>query len=299
MSTMRNIRNGGNETGSCDGRMRSVIVERHSSGKRMCSRRCGISTLGPAGWRELTNSTDPAQSDTYLLALLIFTLYNPTSPLPNLSAQPTPSSAGLIPKSLFALWKRMLSPNPRARLTTTSFIAEAHSASFWSGNPLVALVEALDGFELRSEGEKLAVLRTIKDAAAQGELPTAFMMYKILPMLLHSISLPTAPSGAMLPLVLELGKNVPQGEYGKMILDPVVRLYQSPDRGTRMALLDGLPEYADKMDQRTVSDKVWPHLVRLIADSAMCCSHLVFPTRGATGRILERARTGHRPSGGV
>lgn len=153
----------------------------------------------------------------------------------------------------------MLNPNPRTRLSTTSFIEEATSAGFWSNNPLVSLVEALEGFELRSEGEKLALLRTIKDAA--NDLPPPFMLYKVLPSLLHSLSLPTAPSGAMLPLVLELGKHVPPSEYAKTVLESVVRLYTSPDRGTRMALLDGLPEYADKLDQRTVVDKVWPNLV--------------------------------------
>lgn len=260
----------------------------------------------PPGSRVLTSSTDPAQADTYLLALLIFTLYNPSSPLPNLLAQPTPSSAGAIPKSLFPLWKRMLNPNPRTRLSTTSLVAEAASAGFWSGNPLVALVSALDGFELRSEGEKLAVLRTIREAAEKEELPRDFMMYKVLPMLLHSISLPTAPSGAMLPLVLELGKNVPQQEYAKMILDPVVRLYQSPDRGTRMALLDGLPEYADRLDQRTVSDKIWPHLVSdvfllrslghqwIAVSTVYCMSKLVVIRHGADS--IDNGLCGYRSS---
>lgn len=210
--------------------------------------------------RAYSESADPAQADTYLLALLIFSLYNPTSPLPNLSAPP--SSAG-IPRPLFPLWKRMLHPNPRSRLATTAFIAEATSAGFWADNPLIALVEALDGFELKSEGEKLGILRTIKDASSTGALPGPFMLYRVLPSLLHSISLPTAPSGAMLPLVLDLGKLVPPSDYGKMVLDPVIRLYASPDRGTRMALLDGLGEYADKLDQRIVSDRIWPHLVSL------------------------------------
>ena len=29
-----------------------------------------------------------------------------------------------------------------------------------------------------------------------------------------------------------------------------------------MALLDMLPEYAEKLDAKTVTDKIWPHLVR-------------------------------------
>jgi SCY1-like protein 1 len=211
-------------------------------------------------------STDPALSDIYLLAMLLFSLYNPQSPLPNLSSQPTPSLAGAIPKTLFPLWKRMINPNPRTRLPTTSFVAEATTAGFWSQNPLANLVDGLDGFELRSEGDKLSLLRTIQDSSTS--IPQPFLLYKVLPSLLHSLSLPTAPSSAMLPLVLSLGKLVPEKEYGKLVLDPVVKLYTSPDRGTRMALLDGLPEYSDRMDQRTVQERVWPNLVSLIPTSS-------------------------------
>jgi SCY1-like protein 1 len=210
-------------------------------------------------------STDPAQYDTYMLALLLFTLYNPSSPLPSTGTQPTQSTAGKLPKALFPLWRRMISPNPRARLSTTGFVAEAAQAGFWAGNPLASLVEGLDGFELKSEGEKLALLRIIKDSA--NSIPPPFLLYRVLPSLLHSLSLPTAPSSAMLPLVLELGKLVSPAEYPKLVLDPVIKLYASPDRGTRMALLDGLGEYADKLDSRTVSDRIWPHLVTGFADT--------------------------------
>ena len=66
----------------------------------------------------------------------------------------------------------------------------------------------------------------------------------------------------MLPLVFELGKAVPGSDYNTKVLQPVVKLFTSPDRGTRMALLDMLPEYAEKLDAKTVIDKIWPHLVR-------------------------------------
>lgn len=61
--------------------------------------------------------------------------------------------------------------------------------------------------------------------------------------------------------MLRLGNLVPPQDYVKLVLDPVVRLYQSPDRGTRMALLEGLGEYEGKMDAKCVQEKVWPHLV--------------------------------------
>ncbi|WWD19545.1 hypothetical protein CI109_104006 [Kwoniella shandongensis] len=218
------------------------------------------------GWGVLRD-TDPAQSDTYILALLLFSLYNPLSPLPSLTSQPTPSSSGALPKTLFPLWKRMLNPNARTRLSTTAFVAEASTAGFWANNPLVNLVDGLDNFELKSDGDKLGLLRIIKDAATAGTLPPPFTTHRILPSLLHSLSLPTAPSSAMLPLVLELGKLVPPSDYPKVVLEPVVKLYSSPDRGTRMALLDGLGEYADKMDAKMVQEKVWPNLITGFADT--------------------------------
>jgi SCY1-like protein 1 len=51
------------------------------------------------------------------------------------------------------------------------------------------------------------------------------------------------------------------------VLDPVVRLYASPDRGTRMALLEGLAEYGEKLEKGMVVDKVWPHLITGFADT--------------------------------
>jgi SCY1-like protein 1 len=67
----------------------------------------------------------------------------------------------------------------------------------------------------------------------------------------------------MLPLVLQLGQNVSPEDYPTVVLAPLVKLFASPDRGMRMALLDHLPEYADKLDKKAVVDKIWPHLVRV------------------------------------
>ncbi|BEI81446.1 hypothetical protein CcaverHIS002_0206060 [Cutaneotrichosporon cavernicola] len=218
------------------------------------------------GWGVLRD-TDPAYEDTYLLAMWMFWLFNPEKPPPKLSAAPTPSMAGAIPKRLFPLWKRMVNPNARTRLSTINFVSEAQSSGIWADNPLISLVEGLDGFELRSDGEKAKLLRTIKDAAEGGSLPEPFLVHRVLPSLLHSLSLPNAPSAQMLPLVLALGKQVPLSTYAKVVLDPVIKLYASPDRGTRMALLDGLDEYADRLDKHMVTERIWPHLTTGFADT--------------------------------
>jgi hypothetical protein len=68
-------------------------------------------------------------------------------------------------------------------------------------------------------------------------------------------------ASSIIPLVIQLGTYVPSDEYRTLVLEPVVKLFANPDRGTRMALLDALPDFADKLDKQTVSEKVWPHVV--------------------------------------
>lgn len=78
----------------------------------------------------------------------------------------------------------------------------------------------------------------------------------------------------MLPLVLELGKNVSPEDYPSAVLAPLIKLFASPDRGMRMALLDHLPDYADKLDKKATVDKIWPHLVRMYI--YLGCDHHVY-----------------------
>src|ERR1700761_4000452 len=102
----------------------------------------------------------------------------------------------------------------------------------------------------------------IKDATPT--LPPTFSTRFILPTLLNSLTLTTMATSApsTVPLVVQLGTYVPPDEYKVLVLEPLVKLFANPDRGTRMALLDALPEFADKLDKQMVSDKIWPHLVR-------------------------------------
>lgn len=90
-------------------------------------------------------------------------------------------------------------------------------------------------------------------------------------MLLHSLSLPNSSASAtsspsqLLPLVIAFGKLVPPEDYTKQVLNPVVGLFRSPDRGTRMALLEGLAEIEPFMDEKCVREQVWSHLVRSLS----------------------------------
>lgn len=97
--------------------------------------------------------------------------------------------------------------------------------------------------------------------------PPEFASFRVLPSLVSALEFGGASAATILPLVLRFGKNVSPEDYPAVILAPLVKLFASPDRGTRMALLDHLPEYAEKLDKKTVDSKIWPHLVGLASSS--------------------------------
>jgi SCY1-like protein 1 len=101
--------------------------------------------------------------------------------------------------------------------------------------------------------------RTLKESATS--FPPEFASYRVLPSLLSALEFGGASAAAILPLVLQFGTTTPPEEYPKIVLAPIIKLYASPDRGTRMALLEHLPEYVDKLDKKAVSEKIFPHLV--------------------------------------
>jgi SCY1-like protein 1 len=102
--------------------------------------------------------------------------------------------------------------------------------------------------------------RMLKESASS--FPPEFACHRVLPSLLSALEFGGASGATILPLVLQFGNNVDPEDYAKIILAPITKLFGSPDRGTRMALLEHLPEYVDKLDKKSVSDKIFPHLVR-------------------------------------
>ncbi|CCL98356.1 uncharacterized protein FIBRA_00351 [Fibroporia radiculosa] len=227
-----------------------------------------------AGWSILKEHSPPA-ADAYALGLLIHSVFNPSLPIPATAQPPHPpptaSSRGSIPSALFSSFKRLLNPNPKARLTPKTFLelgmaeTAGDGSGFFANNRLVKVCAGLDNFSLGNESEKTLLLRTLKESSSS--FPSEFISYRVLPSLLSALQFGGASAPAILPLVLQLGKSVAPADYPTVILAHLVQLFASPDRGTRLALLDHLPDYADKLDKKTVVDKMWPHLQTGFSDT--------------------------------
>ncbi|GJJ06594.1 hypothetical protein Clacol_000787 [Clathrus columnatus] len=264
------------------------------------------SEVTKSGWSALKELPIYAQ-DAYSLGLLIYSLYNPNLPLPSNNAT-TPPPRGLIPNTLFTPFKKLLNPNVKARVTPKAFLDIGNSSGgFFVENPLVKVCKGLSDFALSGEGEKLELLRTLKESS--DSFPPSFTLYLILPSLMTALQHAGATAPMLLPLILHLSSKVPPSDYNSLVLGPLVKLYASPDRGTRMALLDHLSEYADKLDEKMVVNDIWPHLqtgftdtVAVIREATVRSITLIAPK--LSNRILNndllrhlaRAQTDQEPS---
>lgn len=227
-----------------------------------------------SGWSALKDGPIHA-ADSYALGLLLHATFNPTDPLPA-TAQPPhpppqPSSRGAIPQSVFPSFRKLLNPNPNTRMSPKIFLdigmAETvgEGSGFFSDNRLVKVCGGLDHFGLSSESEKGTLIRMLKDSASS--FPPEFAAFRILPSLVSALEFGGASATSIVPLILQFGKNVPPDDYSRTVLMPLVKLYANPDRGMRMALLDNLSEYAEKLEKKIFVDQVWPHLQTGFSDT--------------------------------
>ena len=203
----------------------------------------------------------------------MFILFNGPLP-PALSASSDappalPAQRGQIPAPLFQVWRRLGNPNPAARLKTAAFLdlglgSESAGGGWWPSNRLVKLSSALEGFALASESERASLVRELRTVEKQA-LPDEFLKYKVLPSLVKAFEF-GGGGPQMLPLILGLAKDLSEKEYQNSVLQPLIRMFATPDRATRMALLEGLDKFADKLTTKDVVERVWPHLMTGFGD---------------------------------
>lgn len=228
---------------------------------------CAPPEVKKEGWSTLKDAP-VAAADGYALGLLLHAVFNPTHPPPPTAQPPHPppqvSSRGAIPLSVFSSFKKLLNPNVKSRMSPKDLLnigmaeSDGEGHGFFVQNRLVKVCAGLDGFTLSSESDKASLLRTLKESASS--FPPEFVSYRILPCLASALEFGGASAATIVPLVLQFGKNVAPDDYGSVIVAPLVKLFASADRGTRIALLDSLPDFAEKLDKKTVVDKIWPNL---------------------------------------
>jgi SCY1-like protein 1 len=160
-----------------------------------------------------------------------------------------------------------------------SGIGGSEGGGWFKDNKLVKICAELEGFGLANSSQKLAFISMLK--ASMPALPPPFARNKILPVLVDALNYKPDPNSAsgmigaaeILPLVLQIGKGVEDdAEYKKLIIQPIVKLYSSPDRGLRLALLDSMELYIGRVGKSEAAS-IWNDLVSIHFSSLL---HFLF-----------------------
>ena len=116
-------------------------------------------------------SHSPSAVDSYAFALVIHFVFNPSQPVPPTThpphPPPQPSSRGAIPRGIFPLFKKLLTPDPRSRMTASNFLdigmseSSGEGSGFFSHNRLVNICQGLDNFALSTDSEKSNMIRFV------------------------------------------------------------------------------------------------------------------------------------------
>ncbi|KAE8254034.1 hypothetical protein A4X13_0g3564 [Tilletia indica] len=220
------------------------------------------------GWGAL-KEMEAHTLDSYDIGLLIFESYNNIHPSQIGGGLPP---AGRIPPAIYPLTKRLLSPTPKGRMSSSQFLEVGDSdGGFFKENRLQTVASGMDSFMLSSDSERGALMRVLSESSEA--FPSEFLQHKVLPSLLQALSYnpavqaqqmlsaPTMHAAKILPLVLKLGSPLAEKEWTDTISPTIVKCYNSPDRAMRMALLENLELYSGRMSNKVICDKIWPRLI--------------------------------------
>ena len=92
------------------------------------------------------------------------------------------------------------------------------------------------------------------------DFPEDFFKMKVMPELMKSAEFGGGGPKAV-GVVMKIAAKLSSDDFDARITPFVIRLFGNPDRAIRVCLLDSLPSIIDHLSQKTVNDKIFPHLV--------------------------------------
>lgn len=84
---------------------------------------------------------------------------------------------------------------------------------------------------------------------------------KVLPELIKSVEFGGGGPKA-LAVILKIAAKLSNDDFETRIIPVIVKFFANPDRAIRVYLLDSLPFMIDRLPQKIVNDKLFPHIVR-------------------------------------
>ncbi|KND03592.1 SCY1 protein kinase [Spizellomyces punctatus DAOM BR117] len=172
---------------------------------------------------------------------------------------------GDIPQELFPIYKSFLNMEPKARMTMGDFLDKGIWKQGYFDKDFISVTLFLEQIAIKDAFEKEQFIRKI-DASLES-FPLEFCKYKILPELIQAVEYGGAGAKALTP-ILKLGGKLDQQEFDNLVVPIVIKLFASSDRAIRVSLCEGLPNFINNLNSKTVSDKIFPNLAIGFMDSS-------------------------------
>ncbi|KAI6907606.1 ARM repeat-containing protein [Hortaea werneckii] len=153
------------------------------------------------------------------------------------------------------------------RLSVGHFLEQGTRSGSFFDTPLIQLSDGIENLGLKSEAEKDTFLTELERVAESDDFPEDFFKVKVLPELLKAVEFGGGGPKSF-GLVMRISTKLSEEEYEAQITPVIVRLFASPDRALRVCLLDNLPLMIDHLNQKTVTDKIFPQMVTGFGDLA-------------------------------
>ena len=211
------------------------------------------------GWESIKRNPISAV-DSFGYGILAFEAFNGTF----INTDQIGLTKGL-PPSMQQSYKRLMNPNPKARLSISHFRDQGKRSGGFFETPLIKLSEGIDNLGLKSDLEREEFLHELDEVSE--DFPEEFFSVKVLPELLKSVEF-GGGGPKVFSSVMRIAKKLSDEEWDSKLTPVIVRLYANPDRAIRVCLLDNLPNMIDHLSQKLVNDKIFPQMTTGFTDIA-------------------------------
>ncbi|CAO3669348.1 unnamed protein product [Umbelopsis ramanniana] len=205
-----------------------------------------------SGWTVIKELPTSA-TDSFQLGCLIYETYNGHMD----STDKLMSTRGDIPAKMQSVYKLLLTTSPKARIDSERFLDEGLRPQGFFSNEFIQVNLFLENITIKDQSEKDVFFRKLDNVIES--FPQEFSIHKILPELINAFEY-GAGGPKVLSSIIKVGSHLPDEEYVKVVIPCIIRMYAAPDRGIRMALLEMLPSYVDRLTKKIVNDQIFPHV---------------------------------------
>ncbi|KAK2045988.1 ARM repeat-containing protein [Colletotrichum somersetense] len=215
--------------------------------------------LARGGWDAIKKSPHSAV-DSFGFGCLIFEVFNG-----DFMGSDQAGQTKNIPPTMQQSYKRLVNPNPKARVSVGHFLEQGQRSGSFFDSPLIKLTEGIENLGVKTEAEREQFLDDLDQLT--DDFPEDFFKMKVLPELIKSVEFGGGGPKAF-SVVMKIANKLPNEDFDSKITPVVIRLFSNPDRAIRVCLLDSLPMMIDRLTQKVVNDKIFPQLVTGFTDVA-------------------------------